>query len=244
MAQYMLEVDFLPELQRAITFGRKTFDESGNPIKIPTHNGDPQNYFDALQKNWATMFLKAVDATYGIVDRYAAAPNVFSLAQQRQYLDEKQDLFYYRRPMENMSKEYPELAEAIDIINARMNIAYRATSMIVSFHPENKSERKTGNPATAVLDIRDFLHDAIKISPHLHPDDDDLIMLVRNLEFVSSRRPELSGITGQLRKQIESALPALKKYPPIPGLPLPEDTQKAGWDNAEAHSVFRNPAPQ
>lgn len=226
MAEYISQIDILPDLQRAITFGRKMRDEQGNIIKVATHNDDPQVYFDALQRNWATMLLKAIDRTRGIVDRYCAVPNIFPWERQRDYLAETHDLFYLRRPMENMKKEYPELKEAIGIINARMEIAYRATSAIVSFHPDNPSQRKTGNPATARLDIRDFLDDAMKIHPYLHPDDDDLKTLLHNLEFVTSRRPELFNITKQLREQLTEAMPELASQPAIPGVPLQYHTNE------------------
>lgn len=220
MARFQNEVDVLPDMMRALTFGRKAFDGNGRVIKIETHNGDPQVYFDELQKHWETMFLKAVDRTRGIVDRYCAVPSIFQWERQRDYLAETHDLFYLRRPMEDMKKEYPELSEAIDVINARMQIAYRATSAIVSFHPDNPSERKTGNPLTARLDIRDFLDDAMKVHGYLHPDDDDLKTLLRNLEFVSSRRPELRAITNQLREQLTVKMPELAEQPPVVGLPL------------------------
>lgn len=218
MKYYLDMIDELPKMMRAITFTRKTRDKNKNPIKVETHEGDPQLYVDAMEQFWATILTKAGDRKRGVVDRYGPVPNIFSLQRQSDYLDETQDLFYFRQTLENMQMRYPQLHEAFSIINARLNVAYRATRAIIRFHPDNtESKRKTSNPLSARLDIRPFLRTATKIEPYLDDDANDLKDLLINLEHVSLRRPTLRGITGQLRMQLTEFMPELSDTPPLHG---------------------------
>lgn len=221
---YLDRIEAFPDMMRAMTFGRKTRDENRRIITVPTHNGDPQIYFDAIETNWATAIVKPGDRLRGIVDRYGPVPNIFTLEQQKKYLAETRDLFYYRQIVENMQIRYPELKEAFAIINARMNVAYRALDMLVSFHPDNKEslERKTGRPETARLDIKNFLPVALKIQDYVDDDADDMTDLLINLEYVSARRPTLQGITGQLRDQLAEFMPHLEQQPSLHSMFIPE----------------------
>lgn len=212
--RYLDMTNVLGPLMEAITFGR-SYRFNKRIKKAPTHDGDPQLYLDHMEELWPAILTKGGDRHWGIVERFGPVPDIFPFDRQLQYMQETEDLFYYRQTLENMAQRYPQLSEAFEVINARMNVAYRSVNIILDFHPNNPyPERKTANPATARLDIKWLLPKALKIQPCIEEDADDMKQLLVNLESVAARRPTLRPITRQLRDQLTDFMPDLENMLP------------------------------
>ncbi len=90
-----LEVDV--NTMKLLTFGRKTRDADGNPVKEKTYDGDRNKYMDAVEIYWAAAATKATDKLDSLTSRYGLAEKYFTIEQDLLHIDETHRLFKQRQ---------------------------------------------------------------------------------------------------------------------------------------------------
>lgn len=199
----------------ALTFGRKTFDKGSRVITIPTHDGDLNQYLQAVENHWPAVLAKGLDRLGGLVTRFnpVSEKQPFTIEKQQAYLKDTYRNFMHAQPLENGMDRFPELRDSIDIINAKINVAYRCLSAIIENHPEvikNIGGKLNFKPETARIEIHRYL---VKATADLHCLDDDTLPLVRMVDgFMreAEKHPSLLNLVRQMDRQITASIDAVR----------------------------------
>ncbi|MCC6597540.1 MAG: hypothetical protein IT559_01975 [Alphaproteobacteria bacterium] len=216
----------------ALTFGKRTRNALGAIVKEKTHNGDLNTYCRAMENVWPAMAAKGPDRTSGLETRFSLVSNIFSADTNQRYLDETARLFLHSKPLENMALRYPDLKNYFEMVNAKMDVAYRMLHFFTDYHPDlDKSGRKkTGKPETAVISFLGPLKVAARDLPYLEPDIQSWRTTLERYGYEAERHPVLKPLYEQIKKQI---MPHLNKDT-TPGSPAYErlHNQSSGIDFA------------
>lgn len=199
----------------ALTFGKKIRKPDGSIEKIKTHDGDTNSYRRAMESVWAAIAVKGPDRTDGLETRFSKMKSPFAPDKNQTYLSETNALFLHPRPLESMKTRYPDLANYFEIMNAKMDVAYRALHVFVEYHPKlERGNRKLGRPETA--DVRFDRSPAIAARdlPYLEPDLHSWPKMLENLRYESQRHPILKPLYEQIETQLKPYL--TPPYKPVP----------------------------
>ncbi len=209
----------------ALTFGRKIFDKGGRVITIPTHDGDLNQYLRAVENHWPAALAKGLDRLGGLVTRFnpVSEKQPFTIEKQQAYLKDTYRNFMHAQPLENAMDRFPELRNSIEIINAKINVAYRCLSAIIENHPEvikNFGGKLNFKPETARIEIHRYL---VKATADLHCLDDDTLPLVRMVDgFMreAEKHPSLLNLVRQMDRQISASIDAVRNPKNIISAPV------------------------
>lgn len=209
---------FLAEVSDAITFGRKTRDAKGKVIKVKTHSNDLGIYTPALKALWPAFTAKCPDREKGLVTRFTrvAVPK-FTIDKTMSYLNETGTLFMDGQPIEDTMERFPQLSSYLDIMNARLRIAYVVMRTMANFHPEldqkRYSRKGVADPNTAEVNIRRHLTKAMTVAPWTHPDVCSMAELLEGITAEADRYPVLQPIVDSVEEQLSPYLQQLgSKY--------------------------------
>lgn len=201
------------QAMKALTFGRKTLDERGNKITENTHDGDRQIYSDALGSRWQAIAAKASDRDDGLRTRYGFAADIFTIAQDEDYMEETRRLFVYRQSMKDAQDRYPELAKYFEIMHARISIALHCLGAITSHHPTKLKMKPdpSVNAETARIDLGRFLPIATQASHAFCGNSDPFLKrMLLGFQMEALRWRELQPIVSKIKEQLTPYTP---QYP-------------------------------
>lgn len=195
------------------TFGRTKYDKTRHIVTEQTYDGDPQQYYDGLERNWAAIGAKATDRMGGLVTRFENGPGVFPIDRNIAYLQETYDLFGTRQILEKMQERYPELAAYFKVLNARIDIAYRCANALISYHPENpmRTSKKTSCPNTARIELSSTtIQAALPGAEHIPPDVCPFTAMLKGFSTQANLHSQLTPLVQQMRNQLGKSFSHLK----------------------------------
>lgn len=216
-------INFNAQSMEALTFGRKT--KKG---KEKTHDGDVNVYYDGLENIWTGIAAKIADRLEGITTRYSpyAIPEFFDLKSDEKYRAETQNLFETRNVAWVAKKRFPQIASYLEIMDAKLNVAYRCFSSMVYNHPKNAKS----DPTKARVRLEQFLPTAMTGGYLFDEKNRPLFTMLQGFEQEVWQHPSLYPIVKQMRDQMSLAgipLPPAPGYPAFITNPRPENSLRA-----------------
>ena len=211
----------------AITLGRKIFAPDGRTvITEKTHQEDPHLCFNALEELWFGVGAKGLDKLGGTITRFSLAPTKFTIEGHINYCNDIRRLFMSRQTLELSAKQFPQMAEFFEIVNANLKVAYMCMDAIVQNHPDNprKPKQEFFRPETARIDLCLLLPTVFK-GAEFYKDVLPLREMLVRLDSERSRHPSLNNLVEQMHYQIGPYLERLGRpirrssRPVIEGVP-------------------------
>ena len=213
-AYYLSAADHEKKLMQAMTFGRRVRLPDGSIQTQRTYNGDINLYIDAFSKFWSTLAAKITDRFTNLTDRYGEIPDYFTIEKDDVYRETTRIMFMQRQLAEKACVTYPELESFFDLLNARLELAYRMFDTFVSYHPSYIKNNKitTRDASTARIDLNSsLLERAFLITPFMEEDEEMFSRMLFGFECEAVRYPQMRNLVMQMERQL---LPYLKNHRP------------------------------
>jgi hypothetical protein len=211
-ALYRKSINFVAEGIQNMTFREKVlgpqgqlFNEEGKHFFKVHFNNNSGLYFLKLEEMWTTVIDKLIDKGFeGLNTRFPwhlliEDTAISTVLKDKEYYEEIERPYAFSQTNERMHLKYPQLREAILVMNAIMDVALRQFKYMNHFHP--KMMRDTKEAENAIIRIDNRLPLALLGLRHLPKDCQPLLRGQEGYAVEATRYSPLDYGFTQMRNQ-------------------------------------------